>query len=117
MATYLLTYRAPKDYRGGGEDAIATWQSWLRDLGDALIDPGNPVFSARRVGVTLGDTTLGGYSLVKADDMDAAVALAEGCPFVGVGGGVEVGEVTPRNGGRSLATTPGDHLRFAHHAA
>ncbi len=39
------------------------------------------------------DTRLGGYSLVTAEDLDGAAALAEGCPALRVGGGVEIGTV------------------------
>ena len=43
---------------------------------------------------------LGGYSLITAGDIDEAVALAKGCPFVGQGGGVEVGRLAdPPSGG------------------
>ncbi len=34
-----------------------------------------------------------GYSVVSAEDLDAAVTLAKGCPALRVGGGVEVGPV------------------------
>jgi len=34
-----------------------------------------------------------GYSLVSAEDMDSALALAKGCPALQVGGGVEIGPV------------------------
>ena len=37
---------------------------------------------------------LGGYSLIEADDLDAALELTTGCPVLASGGGVEVGVVT-----------------------
>jgi hypothetical protein len=36
-------------------------------------------------------TRLGGYSIVTADDLDAALSLAKSCPSIERGGGVEVG--------------------------
>jgi hypothetical protein len=42
---------------------------------------------------------LGGYTLVTADDLEAAVALAKGHPLLRQGGGVEVGELTVLNRG------------------
>jgi hypothetical protein len=36
---------------------------------------------------------LGGYSLITAGDLEAAVELAKGCPFLHQGGGIEVGEL------------------------
>jgi hypothetical protein len=38
---------------------------------------------------------LGGYSLISAESIDEAVELARNCPFLRLGGGVEVGELTP----------------------
>ena len=37
---------------------------------------------------------LGGYSLIDADSLDQAIALAQSCPLVDHGGGVDVGELT-----------------------
>src|SRR5579859_419245 len=42
----------------------------------------------------VGDTALGGYSLIRAADLDAAVAVAKTCPGLESGMTVEVGEVT-----------------------
>jgi hypothetical protein len=63
-------------------------------MGAQVVDRGNPVFEARSLGNCGTDTTLGGFSLVTADDFEAAIALAQGCPFLQRGGGVEIGEVT-----------------------
>jgi len=39
------------------------------------------------------DSRVVGYSVVTAEDMDSALALAKDCPALRVGGGVEVGPV------------------------
>lgn len=54
---------------------------------------GNPVFERITVGSSPGETVLGGYSLITAEDLEAAVALAKGCPILERGGAVEVGEL------------------------
>ena len=43
------------------------------------------------MGKTIGG---GGYSRIRAGSLDAAVALARGCPMLGAGGGVEICELT-----------------------
>ena len=48
MNVYLLVHRQPPDYVGTPE-AKATWDAWFRQLGDALIDRGNPVLGDRSV--------------------------------------------------------------------
>lgn len=39
-----------------------------------------------------GSNPVSGYSLISAKDIDAATALAKGCPILAVGGSVEVVE-------------------------
>jgi hypothetical protein len=94
MSTYLFAFRAPKGYQPG-PDTMSPWQAWFEGLGPNIADTGNPIFARSSVGNTGGETELGGYTLITADSLDAAVALAGGCPLVGNGGGVEVGEITP----------------------
>jgi hypothetical protein len=76
-------------------------------LGANLVDRGNPVLDSRALGNTGADTTLGGYTLIHADDLEAAIALAKGHPLLQQGGGVEVGELTILNRGtRQLGDDP-----------
>ncbi len=93
MSNYLFVYRAPKDYEGD-EDTARAWQSWFEALGSNLLDRGNPAFERRTIGSCSVETVLGGYSMVAAESLDRAVALAHGCPMLAHGGGVEVGELT-----------------------
>ncbi len=93
MATFVFTYRAPKQYTPGEPQAVAEWKAFFGAMGDHLVDMGKPVFERDTVGTT-NDTVLGGYSLVDADDVDAALVIAKQCRLVSRGGGVEVGELT-----------------------
>jgi len=99
MATFLFSYRAPKDYTMGRPETMCAWTAWFTDMGASVTDIGRPVSESAALG-DLGDgTRLGGYSIVTADDLEAALALAQGCPILREGGGVEVGV---------LADLPGD---------
>jgi hypothetical protein len=93
MSTYLFTFRAPHDYAPSADtfDAFAIWQL---QLGARLKDRGNVAFTAAALGASAMDTTLGGYSLIRATSLDGAVDLARGCPILRHGGAVEVGELT-----------------------
>jgi hypothetical protein len=93
MASFVFTYRAPKQYTPRQTEVVAQWKAFFQGMGGHLVAMGNPVFTRETVGTT-SDTVLGGYSLVDADDLDAALAIARGCPLVARGGGVEVGELT-----------------------
>ena len=100
MAEYALVFH------GGGmpeteeESAkvMAAWGSWMEGLGGALKDPGNPFGNATTINSD-GSTVAGGgtnpatgYTLLEADSLDAAVALAKGCPILDSGGSIEVAE-------------------------
>jgi YCII-related domain len=99
MPTFVLTHRAPAHYAPSAQSAAA-WNAWFERLGSNLADRGNPVFARRSLGDCGSDTALGGYTLITADDLQSAVALANGCPVLAAGGGVEIGELTPLNSGR-----------------
>lgn len=93
MSTYLFTFRAPIEYAPSA-DTFEAWAAWQLRLGVRLKDRGNPAFASAVLGRGAADTTLGGYSLIRADSLTEAVALARDCPIVRDGGGVEVAEVT-----------------------
>jgi hypothetical protein len=92
MPKYVLTYRSPLDAIESDPDSVAPWIAWFGDIKDSLVDLGQPVSQARRVGSATAQT-LTGYSVIGADDLDAALAIAETCPAIGRGFGVEVGEL------------------------
>ena len=99
MATYVLAYT------GGGmpeteeEQAavMAAWGAWMQGIGDDLLNGGNPFGPSATIAsdgsVTDGGASrLTGYSIVKADGLGAATALAKDCPILSSGGSVEVYE-------------------------
>jgi hypothetical protein len=94
MPQYLFAYRTPKSYVPGDSEAMAKWTGYFEELGSAVDQIGNPVFTASTVGACDESTRLGGFSFVQADDLESAVALAKGAPTIAAGGGVEVGEIT-----------------------
>ncbi len=94
MGTYLFVHRAPRNYVGSPE-AAAQWAAWFEELGAALEDRGNAVFERQTVGNCGSEFALGGYTLVSANDLDEATAIASGCPMLAAGGGVEVGVLMP----------------------
>lgn len=92
MATYLFSYRTPKGYVP--RSMASAWGEWFEEIGSQVVERGNPVFERSPLGNTSSDQTdLGGYSMITADDLESAVALAKGCPILTAGGGVEVGQV------------------------
>jgi hypothetical protein len=75
------------------EAAMAAWGAWFGKIGPAIVDPGNPFAGSTSVGGNgSADSALTGYTIVKADSLDAAAALADGCPVLGEGGSIDVYE-------------------------
>jgi hypothetical protein len=91
MAKFLFSYRAPKDYTMGQQETMSAWAAWFTGIGASLNEIGAPVSESAALGDPGDGTGLAGYSIVTADDLEAALALAQGCPVLPDGGGVEVG--------------------------
>ena len=91
MPTFVLNYRTRTTFDPTPE-TTAAWMSWFDGIKDQIVDMGKPVVET----TSLGDcdptqTRIGGYSVVRADDLESAVAIAKGCPVLGRNGGVEIG--------------------------
>ena len=76
---------------------MQAWTEWFGQLGDALVDGGNPASQTREIASngTVSQLNGGaptGYSIIKASDIDAAVALAKGCPVLQGGASLQVVE-------------------------
>ena len=94
MPTYLFSYRMPADYVSTA-DTRAGWAEFFQTVSTQLEDIGAPIFARDCVGETGPRTVLGGYTMIDAASLQQAAALAERCPLMDHGGGVEVGELTP----------------------
>ena len=98
MPKFVFAYHGgkPPESPEEGEKVMAAWGAWFETLGSAVVDGGAPVgvsktVSAGGVADGGGSNPLSGYSIVNADNIDAAVEMAKGCPILD-GGSVEVAE-------------------------
>lgn len=90
MSNYVFAYygeprfKTPED----GAKHMAKWKSWMDGLGDALVNPGVPFKTPKTVssdGVSDrggGSNRLTGFSIVKAESMEAALEMAKRCPHL-----------------------------------
>jgi hypothetical protein len=105
MSTFIFSYRAPHGYVAFQPETTRAWTTWFESLASDLVDVGQPVAEAHQIGECGADSRLGGFTVVTADDLDAAVALAQGCPGLQHGFGVEVGALVPVGGDAARGQT------------
>jgi hypothetical protein len=84
MAKFVYVYYAGQDTDAGDD---AAWGQWFGELGEKLVDGGNP-FGPNGQAVHMGgvmavsEKPVTGYSIVNAESMDEAVEMAKTCPLV-----------------------------------
>lgn len=100
MAQYIMTYLGGEQPASPeqGQQHFARYMEWLSSLGDAAVSPANPLKDTTTVrpGGSVeagGDSGMSGYTIVEAQSMDAALAMAKTCPFLEIGGSLEVSEL------------------------
>ena len=81
-----------------GKSQMDAWHAWLDKLGDAVVNPGSPLGKSRIVdadGVSEDDWSnqMFGFTIVRADSLDAAIEMAQGCPVIEQGGRLRVAEL------------------------
>ena len=89
MANFLLLYTGGSMPESPAEQeaVMQAWGAWFGKIGSNLVDGGNP-FTPKAKSIssngTVSDGPVGelasGYSIIKADSLDAAVAIARECP-------------------------------------
>lgn len=106
MPHYLLVYlggeypATPEE----GQKHFEKYQQWLHSLGDSVISPAIPCKDTHTVQAdgtaSAGSmSAMSGMSIISADNMDAALAAAKSCPFLELGGALEVSELLQLQGG------------------
>lgn len=100
MTNYLLLYVGGQMPQGDAEVAkvMQAWGAWFQGLGDSVVDQGNPFSgTARTIGadghVKDGAGSASGYSVIKANSIDDAVAKSKGCPVLLGGATISVYEI------------------------
>lgn len=100
MADYIFAYHGGRKPESPEEGAamMEKWKAWLAGLGDAVVNPGTPLGMSKTVsseGIADhgGPNPLMGFSVVSAESMEAALAMARICPTLEFDGTIEVAEM------------------------
>jgi len=100
MTQYVITYLGgnPPATPEEGKQHFTEYQTWLASLGTAAVSPMNPFKNTNTINadgtVNAGSTTnMSGYTIIEAGSMEAALEMAKTCPFLSIGGSLEVSEL------------------------
>lgn len=100
MPEFLIAYHGgnPPATQEEGKQHFAKYKTWLSELGDAAVVAAQPLGPAKRVSAQdvvddADPAAMNGYTIVRADDLDAAIAIAQRCPFLDVGGTLRVAQL------------------------
>lgn len=100
MPKFVIVYLGGKQPSSPeeGKQQFAKYMQWMSELGDAVISPANPFKNTHLVSPdgsisTGGTTAMSGYTIIEADSMDSALSIAKKCPFLDIGGSLEVSEL------------------------
>ena len=106
MSKFMLLYNGPATPPEMMDEAkrngiMQAWKTWMEKLGPAMSDFGMPMANGKSVvddGSQKTAPELSGYSIIEAVNMDEALALVDGHPFLSDKTGefsVEVYELFP----------------------
>ena len=106
MAKFIYVYKGPATdmenmSQEQAQQVMEAWKQWMQNVGEALLDVGQPMANGSSLvddGSEGNATQLNGYSIVEAENMDAARNLASGHPFLSEGNGnfaIDIYELLP----------------------
>jgi hypothetical protein len=80
---------------------LTKYTEWLTSLGDAVVIPTIPLKDTNTVspdGTVRegGSSAMSGFSIIQAESIEAALSMAKDCPFLEIGGSLEVSEMMQR---------------------
>lgn len=105
MPQYIFVYLGG-EYPAGPEEVqkhFEKYQQWLISLGNAVVSPAIPFKDTHTVqadgAISPGTVTaMSGMSIIRLGSMEEALAAAKACPFLEIGGALEVSEMIEMTG-------------------
>jgi hypothetical protein len=89
-----------------GRKHFEKYQGWLQSLGDKVVSPAIPFKDTHVVRSPISAepgtmSAMSGLSIFSFPSMPEAVAAAQACPFLEIGGSLEISEMVEMGGGDS----------------
>ena len=96
MSKFLVTYFGGSTPANPEQMAAVreAFGKWLAEAGSAVTDPGAPLKPGRQLakGKPEPKVHIGGYTVIEAADLEAAMAVIASHPFVARGGTLQIDE-------------------------
>jgi hypothetical protein len=100
MKQFVLVYlggNQPNDPEEASSH-LDKYMQWLTSLGDAVVVPTIPLKDTTTVssdGTVQegGSSAMSGFSIIRANSIEEALSKAKACPFLEIGGSLEVSEL------------------------
>lgn len=104
MKRYMMVYLGgaqPTDPEEGAKH-FEKYREWLASLGDSLISPANPLKDTTTItpdgkAAPGSVTEMSGFTVLQANSLEAVVEMGKTCPFLEIGGTLEVSELMEMN--------------------
>ena len=100
MPQYIIVYLGGNQPSNPEESKqnYAKYKEWLASLGNSAVSLANPFKNTSTVNpdgsVTAGSSTaMSGYTIINVDSMEKVLEIARACPFLEIGGSLEVSEL------------------------
>jgi len=100
MAQFVFVYLGGNQPSSPEEakNHFSKYMEWLSSLGDSVVSPAIPLKNTSTVspdGTVRegGSSAMSGFTIIEADSMAAALSIAQACPFLEIGGSLEVSEL------------------------
>jgi len=100
LAKYIIVYlggEQPTD-SDVAEKHMEKYREWLKSLGDSIVSALNPLKDTHVINsageVAIGSSTaMSGFTIIEANSLDAVLEMSKSCPFLEIGGSLEVSEL------------------------
>ena len=100
MPQYMITYLGGEQPSTpeAGKQHFAQYKAWLASLAEQAVSPANPLKNTHMIQadgtITQGTrTTMSGFTIIEVDSIETALEIAGKCPFLDIGGSLEVSEL------------------------
>ena len=104
MNKYIIVYLGGEQPSSPDEaqQHMEKYREWLKSLGDSVVSALNPLKDTHVVssnGTTNGSSTaMSGFTIITANSLEAVLEMSNSCPFLEIGGTLEVSELMQMGG-------------------